>query len=53
LILIELVLFGGQDNSTDISEAKFLSTQAKENKPFYEHKKTCINLGRGLGLRPC
>ncbi len=31
------------DNPTDISEAKFLSTQAKENKPFYEHKKIGYN----------
>ena len=31
------------DNSADISEAKFLSTQAKENKPFYEHKEIGYN----------
>ena len=31
------------NNSNDIDEANFLSTQAKENKPFYEHKKTGYN----------
>ena len=31
------------DNPVDISKAKFLSTQAKENKPFYEHKKIGYN----------
>ena len=31
------------DNLTDINEANFLSTQAKENKPYYEHKKTGYN----------
>ncbi|MFL2591323.1 MAG: DegT/DnrJ/EryC1/StrS family aminotransferase [Flavobacteriaceae bacterium] len=31
------------DSITDINEANFLSTQAKENKPFYEHKKIGYN----------
>ena len=31
------------DNLNDINEANFLSTQAKEDKPFYEHKKTGYN----------
>ena len=31
------------NNLNDINEANFLSTQAKENKPFYEHKKTGYN----------
>ena len=31
------------NNLDDINEANFLSTQAKENKPFYEHKKIGYN----------
>tara|TARA_B100000963_G_scaffold264724_1_gene232902 strand:+ start:14677 stop:15810 length:1134 start_codon:yes stop_codon:yes gene_type:complete len=31
------------NNLDDINEANFLSTQAKENKPFYEHKKVGYN----------
>ncbi len=31
------------DSISDINEANFLSTQAKENKPFYEHKKIGYN----------
>ena len=31
------------NNLNDIDEANFLSTQAKENKPFYNHKKTRYN----------
>ncbi|MDC3051360.1 aminotransferase class I/II-fold pyridoxal phosphate-dependent enzyme [Bacteroidota bacterium] len=31
------------NNLADINEANFLSTQAKENKPFYEHKKVGYN----------
>ena len=31
------------DNVQDIIEANFLSTQAKENRPFYEHKKLGYN----------
>ena len=31
------------NNDRDITEAKFLSTQAKENRPFYEHKSVGYN----------
>tara|TARA_A200000113_G_scaffold66197_1_gene57443 strand:+ start:566 stop:1702 length:1137 start_codon:yes stop_codon:yes gene_type:complete len=31
------------NNDRDITEANFLSTQAKENRPFYEHKKLGYN----------
>ena len=31
------------NNKDEINEANFLSTQAKENKPFYEHKRSGYN----------